>query len=62
MEQLNINHILDRDESETKLIEYLEYFENNKNALLTKRGIYVYGSPGTGKTYFVRNILKKIRL
>ena len=40
--------------------EHLEYFENNKNALLTKRGVYVYGSPGSGKTYFVRNILKKL--
>ena len=60
MEQLNINHILDRDVAETKLIEHLEYFENNKNALLTKRGVYVYGSPGSGKTYFVRNILKKL--
>ena len=60
MEQLNINHILERDTAETKLIEYLEYFENNKNALLTKRGDYVYGSPGSGKTYFVRNTLKKL--
>ena len=60
MEQLNINHILERDTTATKLIEYLEYFENNKNALLTKRGVYVYGSPGSGKTYFVRNTLKKL--
>ena len=60
MEQLNINHILDRDEIETKLIEYLKYFEENKNSLLTKRGIYVYGAPGSGKTYFVRKILKKL--
>ena len=37
MEQLNINHILDRDKSEKKLIEYLEYFENNKYALLDRR-------------------------
>ena len=60
MEQLNINHILERDAAETKLIECLEYFENNKNALLTKRGVYVYGSPGSGKTHFVRNTLKKL--
>ena len=60
MEQLNINHILEREAGETKLIECLEYFENNKNALLTKRGVYIFGSPGSGKTYFVRNILKKL--
>ena len=60
MEQLNINHILSRDECEKKLIECLEYFENNKKALLTKRGVYIYGAPGSGKTHFVRTILKKL--
>ena len=60
MEQLNINHILDRDAGETKLIECLDYFEKNKNALLTKRGVYVYGAPGSGKTVFVRMALKKL--
>ena len=60
MEQLNINHILDREKCEKKLIEHLEYFENNKYALLTKRGIYIYGVPGGGKTYFVRQVLKKM--
>ena len=60
MEQLNINHILSRCECEKKLIECLEYFENNKKALLTKRGVYIYGAPGSGKTHFVRSILKKL--
>jgi hypothetical protein len=60
MEQLNINHILDRDAGETKLIECLDYFEKNKNALLTKRGVYIYGAPGSGKTFFVRHVLKKL--
>ena len=60
MEQLNINHILSRGECEKKLIECLEYFENNKKALLTKRGVYIYGAPGSGKTHFVRSILKKL--
>ena len=60
MEQLNINHLLQREECEKKLIESLEYFEKNKSALLTKRGVYIYGSPGSGKTWFVRNILRKL--
>ena len=60
MEQLNINHILSRGDCEKKLIECLEYFENNKKALLTKRGVYIYGAPGSGKTHFVRSILKKL--
>ena len=28
--------------------------------MLTKRGIYIYGAPGSGKTHFVRCILKKL--
>ena len=60
MEQLNLNLLLNRKESEEKLIESLNIFEANKNKLLTKRGIYVYGSPGAGKTQFVKNTLKKL--
>ena len=60
MEQLNINHILNRQEEEKKLIEVLEYFELHKKGLLTKRGVYVYGAPGSGKSYFVRSVLKKL--
>ena len=60
MEQLNINHILDRKMEERRLIESLENFEANKKNILTKRGIYVYGNPGTGKTYFVNEILRRL--
>jgi len=47
-------------EQENKLIEYLNYFEENKKDLLVRRGIYLYGSPGSGKTIFVQKILKKL--
>lgn len=60
MEQLNLNLLLNRKECENKLIESLNIFEANKQKLLTKRGIYVYGSPGAGKTQFVKNTLKKL--
>ena len=60
MEQLNLNCILNRTEQENKLIEYLNYFEENKKDLLVRRGIYLYGSPGSGKTIFVQKILKKL--
>ena len=32
----------------------------NKNNLLFKKGIYVYGEPGIGKTEFIMNILKEM--
>jgi Ni2+-binding GTPase involved in maturation of urease and hydrogenase len=35
-------------------------FEKDKNNMLTKRGIYVYGEPGTGKTTFVMDLLKEL--
>ena len=60
MEQLNLNTILNRDEAEDKLKEILNLFEKNKHLMQTRRGIYIYGSPGSGKTYFVKEILKKL--
>jgi hypothetical protein len=60
MEQLNLNRILNREESEEKLKNILNLFEENKNLMQTRRGIYIYGSPGSGKTYFVKEILKKL--
>jgi len=60
MEQLNINHILDRKSQEQKLADSLIYFEANKANVLTPRGIYVYGSPGAGKSHFVKDVLNKL--
>ena len=60
MEQLNLNVILDRKKEEKTLKDSLIYFENNKTKFNTYRGIYVYGSPGSGKTHFVKNILNSM--
>lgn len=60
MEQLDLNTILDRKHIEEKIIKILLHFNNNKNDLSLKRGIYIYGAPGSGKTTFVQQILKKI--
>ena len=60
MENLNINKILNRDENVSKMKEILANFESNKNNLLIKKGIYIYGDPGSGKTSFVMNILKEL--
>ena len=60
MDQLDLNCILNRNDKEQKLIETLNYFEKHKNNLNTTRGIYIYGSPGTGKSVFVKKVLKKL--
>jgi len=60
MEQLDLNTILNRKTQEKILYECLDNFERNKTDMLVRRGIYVYGAPGCGKTLFVMNILKKL--
>ena len=60
MNQLNINKILNREEQANSIKSILKEFEANKKNLLFKKGIYVYGDPGTGKTTFVTNILKEL--
>ena len=60
MEQLKINNILNREEKANNIKDILLDFDKNKNNVLLKKGIYVYGDPGTGKTTFVTNILKEM--
>jgi len=60
MEQLNMNQLLNRLNEEKTIKDALIDFEKNKSNLLTKRGLYIYGSPGSGKTQFVENILKDL--
>ena len=60
MEKLDLNKILKREEEVEKMKDVLRNFELNKSNPLLKKGIYVYGEPGTGKTTFVINILKEL--
>jgi len=55
-----MNQILNRENKAISIKDILRNFELNKNNLLFKKGIYVYGDPGTGKTTFVTNILKEL--
>jgi Cdc6-like AAA superfamily ATPase len=59
MQNIDYDNILDRKIYKEQIIDFLEKFEKNKNQLNEKRGIYLSGDPGIGKTKFVCNLLKK---
>jgi hypothetical protein len=60
MEGLNINLLLNRETEVNNFKLMLQEFQQNKHNLITKKGIYIYGDPGSGKTLFVTNILKEM--
>ena len=60
MVQLDYVEILNRKVIYDKIKEHLLLFQHKKMDLTYKRGIYIYGKPGCGKTEFVMKILKDI--
>ena len=60
MNCLNLNKILNREENVNTIKECLQLFSENTNNLSVKKGIYIYGCPGSGKTEFITNILKEM--
>lgn len=60
MEHIDINFLLNRNVEVNKIKDILKDFEQNKNSLSIKRGLYIYGNPGSGKTTFITNILKEL--
>ena len=57
MEQLNMNEYLHREPQANIIRKFLIDFEANKADLQQKRGIYIYGDPGSGKTQFIKRLL-----
>lgn len=55
-----ILEILQRDKTATELKNLLLNFEENCKNINYKKGFYVYGSPGCGKTHFVTQILEDL--
>ena len=60
MDTIDLNLMLDRNNIITNITNFLENFEKNKNDLTIKRGIYIYGPTGSGKTYFINSLLKSL--
>ena len=58
---MNYNVILNRKNIEDKIKQDLQNFEENKNNNNKyKRGFYIYGDTGIGKTIFIKNLLKEL--
>ena len=60
MNTIDLNEFLNRKEEISKITKILSSFEENKNNPLFKKGIYIYGSPGIGKTVFITDLLKSL--
>ena len=60
MNDVNMNQIFDREKIASEIKSILLDFDKNVNNVTYKKGIYIYGSPGCGKTHFVMNLLKEL--
>ena len=54
------NEVLGRESIATEIAKELDAFYAKKNDFMIKRGIYIYGDPGVGKTEFVMQLLKRL--
>ena len=57
---MDYNSILERHSISNHIETFLKDFDANHKQISFKKGIYIYGSPGSGKTQFVLNILRKM--
>lgn len=56
----NLNTILHRTQIEKEIKSILENYNENIKNMHFKKGIYIYGAPGTGKTCFVESVLRDL--
>lgn len=54
------NSILNREYTKSEIIEKINFFEENKHLKSIKRGFYITGDNGVGKTKFITDILKEL--
>ena len=60
MLELPINTLFDRENLVKEITTILSKFDEKCQETTFKKGIYIYGSPGTGKSYFVVQLLKQL--
>jgi DNA polymerase III delta prime subunit len=57
---MNINQVLGREHISIEIKKILNNFDENCKKIDFKKGIYIYGSPGCGKTQFIMDLLKEM--
>jgi len=60
MDDIDIDVMFNRKQISLDIENHLLEFDKRKDDITYKRGIYIYGTPGSGKTEFIVNILKKM--
>jgi replication factor C subunit 1 len=60
MDNVDFNNILKRENIAQNIKHLLYNFEKDKKNFTIKRGIYIYGAPGTGKTRFIHDLLLEL--
>ena len=60
MNTLDLNTIFNRNEIATKIKNIISSFDERCKDADFKKGIYIYGAPGTGKTRFILDIFKEL--
>lgn len=58
MDQLDFTQILEREALTARITETLTRFRQERHDPAAKRGIYIYGGPGVGKTKLVKRVLE----
>ena len=56
----DVNTYLGRTHIANELKTLLLNFDNSLNEISYKRGFYIYGSPGSGKTKFVIDVINEL--
>ena len=59
MDSLDLNTIFERTKIENEITHILKDFDKTPQTNM-KKGIYIYGTPGCGKSVFVTKLLKKL--
>ena len=59
-ENIQINDVLERTHIESQIVDLLQNFLQKCSDIQFKKGIYIYGAPGCGKTQFIVNLLNKM--